>query len=201
MREMKVMCARFNQQANYIEVIREFTNDDGTVEYNGLSVPLEKLEWLSAEYEIDDQDELAEFVLYESLLPPDDQHPNATSARSQRRSRMNAIKQQLGPMNPSGSVAAIKAKLRDAGLPETFVNAVDDNPIDVIKQHSRMNLEDLQAKRNYIRSVRNREPVSFKSTPTAPKSSEVRNRQITSPEIKLPRVELVGGRRVRSNNG
>lgn len=203
MRFMKVMCARFNAIVGRIEVVREITNDDGTIEYNCLSLPTEKLESLSADYEIDDMNELAEIAIYESLMPVDDVHPDAQAARAQKRNRLALAKQRLGPMIANGNKEIVKTRLRDAGLPTEFVNAVDDDSLEVIKQNSRMDPDILNAKREYVRAIRGGGSPSMLPSPTAPKSYEARGvREVTIEEddarpksAKLPKISLRGGKR------
>lgn len=196
MKSMQVMCAKFNEQADRIEIIREVTNDDGTVEYNGLSLPTVRLEWISAEYEIDDVDELAEIAVYESLLPPDDKHPDAQAARLQKRSRLAAAKQRLGPMSPSSNSSNVKSRLQEAGLSDDFINAVDDDTLDVIKRHSKLDKDSIEKKRNYMRSVRRGENVSMKPSPVADRSGSINQEAIAESVVKLPKVQLRGGKRV-----
>lgn len=194
MQSMRIMCSRFNNLDKRIEVIREIINDDGSVEYNGLSLPTVRLEWISAEYDIDDVDELVEIAIYESLMDQDDKHPDADSARQQKRTRLLAIKNKLGPMSPVGSIQSIKDRLTTAGLPAHFIDAVDDDSIDVIKRNSTIDQATLSSKRELIRAKRRGEPVAEHPSPAANDSNKQRS-GTPVPKTKLPTVELVGGKR------
>ena len=196
MRSMQVVCALFNEEAQRIEVVREITNDDGSIEYNGLSLPTQRLEWISAEYEIENIDELVEIAIYETLMPNDDIHPDAQAARLQKRTRLASIKQRLGPMIPTNNKVNLKARVQDAGLPSEFVDAIDDDAVAVIKRHSIIDPARVTEKRDHVRAVRRGEPSSLMPSPTAPKSSEVRNRNTRPVQVNLPSVTLRGGKRV-----
>jgi len=198
MREMRVICARYNQEAKRIEVVREIVNDDMTIEYNGLSIPPQRMEWLSAEYEINDEDELAEFAIYESIMPRDDDHPNATMARQQKRERLAAAKVALGPMTPTDDPQTLKNRLQAAGFPDEYINAVDNNPIQVIKQRSPIDQVRVREKRDLIRARRAGLAAPDLPSPRAPKSDELRARNTSIRERALPRINMVGGQRVRS---
>lgn len=199
MRFMKVVCARFNAIVGRIEVVREITNDDGTIEYNCLSLPTEKLESLSADYEIDDMNELVEIAIYESLIPVDDVHPDAQAARAQKRNRLANAKQRLGPMIANGNKEIVKTRLRDAGLPTEFVNAVDDDSLEVIKQNSRMDPIILQAKREFVQAMRRGEvPAPLPSRSMEARGGGTKNQvgDVAGPvKVSLPRISLRGGKR------
>ena len=194
MQSMKVMCSRFNNLDKRIEVIREITNDDGSIEYNGLSLPTNRLEWISAEYEIDDVDELVDIAIYESLMEQDDKHPDADSARRQKRARLLTAKNKLGPMRPAANRQSIKDRLTAAGLPPHFINAVDDDSIDVIKLNSIIDQTAVNSKRELIRAKRRGEPVTENPSPAAHGNHKQRSGTPVT-RTKLPTVELVGGKR------
>lgn len=204
MRSMNVICARINDKDDRIEVVREITNDDGSVEYNCLSMPVDKLESISAIYEMDDLDEIVECAIYESLMPVDDIHPDAQAARLQKRTRLANVKSSLGPMRPANGRINQKTRLQEAGIPVAFVDAVDDDPIEVIKQHSRMDPDSLNAKRVYMQAVRRGEPDSLNPTPNMNKDS-TRTRlpqkesvvnDVVSNVRKLPTISMRHGKRV-----
>lgn len=198
MREMKVICARFNEQSKRIEVVREITNDDGSIEFNGLSFDPERLEWLSAEYEIDDLNELVEIAIYSSFMTQENRRdfPNASSARLRKRQQLSEIKQRLGAMLPSSNKEVLKIKLQEAGIPSEYVKAVDEDPVETIKRYSKFDEVRINSKREHIKAVRRGESATLRQTPSAPASKNARNPHTRPVEVKLPKVELKGGKRV-----
>lgn len=199
---MNVICARFNPQDKRIEVVREITNDDGSMEYNGLSFDSERLEWLSAEYEIDDLDELVELAIYSSLIPQEHRrdHPTAARARQHKREQLVDAKERLGPMLTNANKEVLKIKLREAGMAQEYIDAVDDDPVELIKRHSKFDVARINAKRGHVMAIRRGEKPSSDSpvkipSPSAPKDKKVRNPNVRPVEVKLPKISLRGGKR------
>jgi hypothetical protein len=191
MREMKVYCARFNEQTKCIEVVREITHDDGTIEYNGLSLPDGKLEWLAAECNIDDIDELVEMAIYESFMPNRSPYTSIDSARQQSRAQLAEIKSRLGSMRPGGSRQDAKDKLRLVGMAQEYIDAIDDDGLEVIKRHSKFDRGSINTKRAYINE---------KLQGTRQKSNKpIRrsNGRSSATVVRLPEVKLSGGKRVK----
>lgn len=197
MRNMKVICSRFNEQADRIEVVREITNDDGSVEYNCLSMPSNRLEWISAEYGIDDADELAEIAVYESFMPPADTYKDEVTARNQVRTQVTVLKGRLGPTIPVNNKIILKSRLQAAGIPAEFVDAVDNNALDVIKQHSSIDAATVTQKRSLIRSKRLGEVVSDYPSPSesVPGQDRLPQRAARS-MVKLPTIQMEKGKRI-----
>lgn len=201
MRDMKVVCSHFNEQAQRIEIVREITNDDGSVEYNGLSIPIDKLESVSAMYEIDDMDELCEFVIYESLMDPEELGSDAQTIRQRRRNLLNVTKARLGPMVAANAKQNIKNRLRTAGLPDHFINAVDDDCVDVIKRHSRMDDKSKQEKKDRITAARNGQNTSRLPRREDRNDGRQPGRIKAKPKVSLEPIEMSGGKRVRRSSG
>lgn len=196
MREMKVICSRHNQSVDRIEVVREITNDDGTVEYNCLSLPTNRLEWISAEYGIEDPNELVEIAIYESFMPPANAHVDEATARAQARQALSSLKARLGPMRPVNNKAIQKARLQTAGIPEVFVDAIDDDAVDVIKLRSSINPIEVAKKREFIRARRNGEDSNLKPVPRV-KSPNGSSRKPRAISVELPIIEMSKGKRIR----
>lgn len=197
MRDMKVICSRFNEQVDRIEVVREITNDDGSVEYNCLSLPSNRLEWISAEYGIDDANELAEIAVYESFMPPADTYKDEVTARNQVRTGVTVLKARLGPTTPANNKVTLKSRLQAAGIPREFVDAVDDNAIDVIKRHSNIDAGAVTKKRKLIRSKRLGEAVSDYPSPSESVPGKDRlPAQAARSMVKLPTIQMAKGKRI-----
>jgi hypothetical protein len=197
MKAMKVVSTYFNEPSQRIEVVREITNDDDTIEYNGLSFPVDKLEWLSATLEVDNVDDLIDVAMYESMIDSDDELQDVVKLRQKRGSKILAIKNKLGPMRANGNKANIKTKLLAAGLHSRYVDAVDNDPIDEIKKHSKIDPDRVVQKRELIRAARRGEIVP--ATPSGSRDAKNLDKKPNRPvkqEVKLPTINLHGRKRV-----
>lgn len=197
MKAMKVVSTYFNEPSQRIEVVREITNDDDTIEYNGLSFPVDKLEWLSATLEVDNVDDLIDAVIYESMIDPDDELQDVAELRSKRGSKILAIKNKLGPMRVNGNKANIKTRLQSVGMHFKYIDAVDNDPIGEIKKHSKIDPDRVAEKRELIRAVRRGEviPASPSGSRDAKNLDKKPNRPVKQ-EVKLPTINLHGRKRV-----
>ena len=205
MQEMKVICAKVNQEHQRLEIVREIINDNGSIEYNCLSIPQIRLEWIAAEYEIDDVDELVEMVIYESFLPKPNIREDVVLTRQRRRADLSELKIRLGSIIPSIDKEEQKARLRNAGIADEYVTAVDNDAIQVIKQRCRIDQQSLQEKREFCRKRRRGEKARFpgsRDRETIHKEEMENVRQPTA--VRQPRtvdtldkISLSGGKRVR----
>ena len=189
MRSVAILCARFDEASRRVEVAKEIVNDDGSVEYNCQTFHPDTLEWWAAGFDTDDVDEVIDGILIDPFVPPI--AVDALPHRAQRdayRQTLREAKVALTPAN--GNVkpvevnsAALKARMRAVGIGDVYVDAVDNDPYEVIKAACPFDPEVLQVRREQLTASRAK-AVERSNTPSKPAGSradEARRRLNTKP--------------------
>lgn len=162
MQSFRVISVVYDEENGRIEVVKEITEDDGSTSLNLHTFNPETLEWKAAEYDIADVDELFDIVMHEPFI--DDVRPlqlDKQAAKSLVRARVAALKAGATSTKLDGRAAATPAekttlrnRLNQAGVPDKYVAAVDENPLVVIRRHCPFDEEVIDVKRNHLEKSR-----------------------------------------------
>jgi hypothetical protein len=163
MRSVRVVSARHNTEAGRVEVAKEVTHDDGTVEWNCHSFSTETLEWRAAELDLTDVNTVIDTLLYEPFVEETTaEQLHKPSARTQHVARAAQAKTTLTSKIEVQSTKALKAKMTSAGLPQGFVDAVDVDVYETIRRACPFDDSALAVKRAYVAAQR--EKAALRST-------------------------------------
>lgn len=155
MRSFRILSAVYNPASDHLEVAKELTDDDGSTSLCLHIIHPETLEWHAAEYDIDDVDELVELVLHEPFI--EDVQPlsiGLEEAKTRIRARVLEAKTRLASPIVKDKEEH-KNRLRAAGVDSKYVEAADEEPLDVIKQHCPFDGEVVAVKREHVAKIRN----------------------------------------------
>lgn len=153
MKSVTVLAARYNEESRRIEVVKEIIEDDDSVNLNLHSFDAETLEWRAAEYGIEDLDELVEIVLLEPFIEDVKcLHVSSEEALSTTRARVAELK--LKMLSQTKMKASVRNTLVTAGVDQVYVDAVANNPFQVIKDNSFVTPETLKLKRAHVAKTR-----------------------------------------------
>lgn len=155
MKSFRVLSTSVNPSNGFIEVVKELTADDNSVSLNLHTFHPETLEWKAAELDTEDLDEVIDGILYEPFFNEDVQSLqwSREKAKSKFRADLADAKIRLAsavPRNPT----TIKAQLRNAGIAQRYIDAVDSDPIQSIKNACPFDVEVITAKRLHTDKVR-----------------------------------------------
>jgi hypothetical protein len=150
----EVLSVVYNATHQRIEVIKEITETGGDKHYNMHCFSTHVLEWRSAEYGVTDLNALVEIVLNEPHIEPT-RHLNMSLAEARishtGKAHAAAIALQVTESLPK---SARKAQMLNAGIPQAYVDAVDVNPFERIKQLSPITPAGVAAKKAYVDKLR-----------------------------------------------
>lgn len=153
MLDFEILGARYDEDNNRIEIVKEITNDDGTTHMHLHMFSVDILEWRAAEYGIDDVDTLIDIVVYEPFTSGTDvYHVTAKTAREVHLQKINEAKtkQRVTKL----SKVAAKTKLSDLGITEKYLDAVDNDPISVIKGNCSFDAKVIKMNKEYVAKER-----------------------------------------------
>lgn len=153
MRSIDVLAALLNEETGRIEVVKEITNDDGSVEFAGQDFHPETLEWWAAVYDTNDIDELIELLVLEPHL--DNVNPvemSASDARAAQRQMLAGFKAKHQKVVRTKGTA--KAILQQSVLPAKYANAAEEDPFQVIKRHCPIDPEIIAIKKRHVERIR-----------------------------------------------
>lgn len=155
------LAARYNDQTEKFEVAMEVTRDDGTSFLQLHVFPPETLEWRAAEYGIDpeDTDTLLDIVLNEPFAEGESPlwtAPDRDQARAMLLEEVRERKARLTPPQGRGGPVKSRAdKLRDAGVPQEYVDAADqEEPLGFLKRAARVNPQVVEAMAKHVDGIR-----------------------------------------------
>lgn len=196
MKSIQLMGATFNSAENRVEVVKMIINDDDTTELNLHSISVDTLEWRAAELGTDNITELLDVILYEPFVD----EPND---RTDIVGKVRRMKQSLNskPQNK----AAHKDALRQAGVHQRYVDAVDDDPYAVLAEHCHFDAQVIAMKAQQLTQMKRQskeKPDVDRLTRVAHTltSKPVRTPREVEPKIKqLNTIEL--GKQRRKRNG
>lgn len=174
MKSFKVLGASVNPATGFIEVVKELTADDNTVSLNLHTFHPECLEWKAAELGLTDPDEIIDGILHEPFF--EDVQPLQLSeedARTLFRTRLSDAKTRLTNSTPR-NVVAIKAALRNAGVDQRHIDAIDNEPFQVIRNACLFDAEVIVVKQEHIHSVRSAYAIARAKPQEAPLSPSER---------------------------
>lgn len=142
--EVEHLAARYNPESDKFEVANRVLNDDGTTTMMLHVFPPDTLEWRAAEYGIDptDLDTLLDIVLNEPFAegdPPLWRVKDRDEARSLLLEDVNQRKQRLAPPQRRGDGPSRADTLREAGVPDEYVVAAEEDTRDFLKRAARVN--------------------------------------------------------------
>lgn len=179
MKSLEVLSAVFNSETGFVEVAKEIVNDDNSIEYSGQSFHPDTLEWWSAVYGTENLDELIDLILHEPHV--ENIEPMKMSATEARAAQKNKVDNFKVAHKPSKSLTRANARvaLAQSGLPEKFINAAEQDPIQVIKGVCPFDPEALEIKRKYIHDLRAKNTVVNSARPDR---VEALRRQLQRPE-------------------
>jgi hypothetical protein len=191
MKSFRVLSALLNPETRLIEVVKEITNDDNSTELNLHTFHPEAAEWKAAELDLDTLDDAVDSILHEPFM--EDMRSlelSATDAKALHQGRLASLKAKLGPQANS-PVAAKKARLVAAGIHQKYIDAADNDPLTVIKQHSLFDPDVIAVKREHTDLVRRNFIVQNRtqSTQETPRAEQLRR-------ILMPKVHPSGDRQV-----
>lgn len=150
MRSFRVLAAKYDPKFDRIEVLKEITNDDGSIELNIQSFASDVVEWRAAQYEIVTIDEAIDAVLHEPFIEEID--PLTVPLEELRMRHKASVRDAKVRLNGKSTKAkaTVKAQLSMAGIPQEYIDAVDVDPMEIIKRHSHFSEKALQLKAKYI---------------------------------------------------
>lgn len=152
MKSIEILSARLNEETGFIEIIKLITNDDDSTEFAGHSLPVETLEWWSAVYGIEDQDELIDLVIYEPYV--ENVSPMQLSereARDSHRSKVSTFKQKH--FKATTKTKAANA-IRNSEVDNKYADAATNDPYQFIKDTCPFDLEVIEIKKQQINHIR-----------------------------------------------
>jgi hypothetical protein len=157
MKSFRILSASVNPSTGFIEVVKEITADDNSISLNLHVFHREALEWKAAEFDTDDIDEVIDGILHEPFFEEDinSLQLNTEDAKTKFRANLASAKARLTNNIPRNPVT-IKAQMRVAGVDDRYIDAVDNDPVQVIKVACLFDAEVITAKRIYTNKVRNK---------------------------------------------
>lgn len=225
MKAFRVLATSVNPNTGFVEVVKEVTADDNSVSLNLHTFHREVLEWRAAEYDTNDIDEVIDGILYEPFFNEDvlSLQQSVDDARTKFRAVLASTKARLLPNGIPRNPVVIKAQLRTAGVDQRYIDAVDNDPIQVIKNACPFDTNVIAAKRIHTNKVRER-AVTEKAQaaarvprgpltaaeriaqiraniPTTPSGDGHKSPEVASIEPKLPPISLEKSRRQDKLNG
>ncbi len=152
MKSIEVLSAILNEETGFIEVIKLITNDDDSTEFAGHSIPLETMEWWSAVYGIEDQDELIDIILYEPYVENvSPMQMSEKDARDSHRSKITAFKEKNHkPISKSKAAIAI----RNSNVDNKYADDAPEDPYQFIKDACPFDAEVIEIKKQHIQRIR-----------------------------------------------
>jgi hypothetical protein len=144
--EVEHLAARYNAATDKFEVANRVTDDDGNTIMALHIFPPETLEWRSAEYGIDpeDTDTLLDIVLsepYDNDEPPLWNVETRDEARAALADRLQARKQKMAVKQARRAGLSNADLLREAGVPQEYIDAAEEEPRAFLKRAARVNPE------------------------------------------------------------
>lgn len=212
MKSFRVLSATTNPETGFIEVVKEITADDNSTSLNLHTFHPEALEWRAAELGLSNPDEVIDGILHEPFFDEDIQsfQLSAEDAQTKFRATLAATKARVANGSLRNPVA-IKAQLRSAGVAQRYIDAVDNDPLQVIRGACPFDPEVITAKREHTDKVRAAAALAKERAPEAPpthsqRAAALRARQqaaVGGPrapeppvaEVTLPPVVLNGKRK------
>jgi len=219
MRSFRVLSASVNPDTGFIEVVKEITADDNSTSLNLHTFHREALEWKAAEFDINNIDEVIDGILYEPFFQEDVQSLQLSTddARTKFRSNLSSTKARLPSNGVPRDPVGIKARMRVAGVDQRYIDAVDNDPIQVIKGACPFDVQVIEAKRTHTDKVRSRAiveraeaaargpegPLTVEqriariraNQPTTPSGDAHKQPEVPVPSAILPPIVLNGGRK------
>jgi hypothetical protein len=208
MKSFRVLSASVNSSTGLVEVVKEITADDNSVSYNLHVFHPETVEWKAAELGLSDVDEIIDGILHEPFFADVEPMQQSTAdARTIFRSRLADAKVRLANLTPRNAVA-IKAALGVAGVAQRYIDAVDNDPAQVIRNACPFDAEVIAAKQEHTDRVRavtmDRQATPQEVLTPSARAARLRERLSTMPinegrlaetpveEVPLPPIVLVG---------
>lgn len=152
--EVENLAARYNQRSGKFEVAMRVTRDDGT-DFMQLHVFYpETLEWRAAEYGIEptDLDTLIDIVLTDPFDDEDDplwQVETREEARDLMLAKVQARKERITPAQRRNGKSRADI-CREAGIPEEYAVAAEEDPIEYLKRAARVNPEVVEMLKEHV---------------------------------------------------
>lgn len=135
-----------------IHVIKEITEDDGTVGLNLHIVPDGALEWRAAEYGIEPSETatLIDFLMYEPFVENKSlyEHEDRHAAREEMKTLVAEAKAKLSPKAKSAQPVGSATTELLAKLPQQLRS--EEDPYTAIARHSKVNKELHDLKREHV---------------------------------------------------
>lgn len=153
MKSMRILSVVDITSEGLIHVIKEIINDDNSTDYIIHVMPVDIFEWRSAEYGIDDLDELIDIVLHEPYLESfNPLHTKEEDAKTLIRVNVNKVKSKLS--NKQHTLNEAKQTLTQRDMDDKYVNGATINHASDIKKICHFDDHVINAKKEHIRKVR-----------------------------------------------
>jgi hypothetical protein len=158
MKSFEVLCARYSDSNKCMEVVKEIVNDDDSTVLYLHMFNTDILEWRAAEYGINDLDEIVDMIMHEPYMPsvPVQEVTAATALQLHRGHRATvkaAMEAKVGKRAARSKEDKVQ-RLRAAGVHQKYVDALDDDPVAVIKDKCPVDPETLLMKRRHVAAMR-----------------------------------------------
>lgn len=178
--EVEILAARFNEESGRYEVAKRVTNDEGVQRMELQIFAPETLEWRAGEYGIDptDIDTLIDIVLYENHTEVPRPLWNAPDRATARAQLLSGIQNTKASVKRRSVAAPTKANRRNAlssaGVDQVYVDAAEEDPVEVIKRTCRIDPEVVAVIREHVDRMRKKSPQGSSSRTGADRAAELR---------------------------
>jgi len=137
MKLLEVICARLEPTTNIMHVVKEVEMPDGSRHLNLSAFHPETLSVRAAQFDTTDLDALVEVMLYSDHVEEDtNSNLSPAAALSLHRGKIAVVKSTLTKTLSKVTASETKVdKLTKAGVPQEYIDAAAEDPIEVIKRH------------------------------------------------------------------
>lgn len=195
MKLLSVVCARFDKSNNVMHVVKEVESPDGTTHLNLQVFSPETLAARSAEYGTEDLDELVDIVIHEPHIEPVEHlNMSAEQALSLHRAGRAAVKAATPgrSMSPKDDKADKETKLRRAGVGQEYIDALEEDALEVIKRYCELDSEHVKHFKKHVDTVRKQRTKLLKAEGSSVTKTEAKYETLRQQEqimkTKVPRL-------------